>query len=165
MRDGYQLLLWYAASRKTSTGMYFIDQNSCLYSWVLVHDLCYFFDIRIKNSNTCYITSIRDRTNNREHSVRAESKISSSMFPNDFFGSLLILLWPSLQNDDALIPVLGYHLSLKLIANCRHRALLQKKFHSRYRRIYTIATSICKESAGLFGEKQATLTSALIPIV
>src|SRR5437660_11853443 len=126
MRDGYQLLLWYAASRKTSTGMNFIDQNSCLYSWVLVHDLCYFFDIRIKNSNTCYITSIRDRTNNREHSVRAECKISSSMFPNDFFGSLLILLWPSLQNDDAIIPGLVYHLSHKLISNCVHKALLQK---------------------------------------
>src|SRR2546430_14129077 len=84
--------------------MNFIDQNSCFYSWVLVHDLCYFFDISIKNSNTCYITSIRDRTNNREYSVRAECKISSSVFPNDFFGSLLILLWPSLQNDDAIIP-------------------------------------------------------------
>src|SRR6266480_147861 len=138
MQDGYQLLFWQAASRKTSTGMYFIDQNSCLYSWVLVHDLCYFFDISIKNSNTCNITPIRDRTNNREHSVRTECKISSSMFPNDFFGSLLILLWPSLQNNDAIIPGLGYHLPHKLIGNCRHKVFLHKKFHSRFRRIYTI---------------------------
>jgi len=31
--------------------MKFIDQNSCFYSWVLIHDLFYFFDRSIENSH------------------------------------------------------------------------------------------------------------------
>src|SRR5437764_8786984 len=76
--------------------------------------------------------------------------ISSSVFPNDLFNSILISIGSSLQNNETILLGLGTHLSHKFIGNCCHIVILLKMFHVWYSRIYIIAPSICKESAGLF---------------
>src|SRR5258708_7209066 len=47
---------------------------------------------------------------------------------HDFFGSILMLFWSSLQNYDAILPGLGYPLPHELIGNCGHKVFLQIAF-------------------------------------
>src|SRR5579883_708645 len=58
--------------------MEFIDKHACFHTWIIVHNLLYFLDCRIKNAYPCYVASVIDRTNYWQHPICAQFTISST---------------------------------------------------------------------------------------
>src|SRR5581483_2424395 len=111
-------LLWQAVSSETSTWMNFIDKNAGFDARILFHDGFDFFDRSVEDTDACYFT-IAHRANYRQQPLSAQSMISASMLPDDFFDTILVASLPKLQNQQAITPGASAHLQHIFIGNGR----------------------------------------------
>src|SRR5579875_2736127 len=125
--------------------MQFVDEDACLNTGVLVHKLSCLFKRCVEDADAGEVAVIGDRADNRQQTVRAQGKISASVFPDDCVGALLLLVWSSLQDHQAVLPGLGQLRVHKFIGNGSHRLLLPKIALSKVS--FSLKTTIVEERA------------------
>src|SRR5215471_17018241 len=89
-------------TRKTATEVRLINEDPCLYCWILIHNTLRVLQAGVENANPFDVAAINQGTNDRQHSLIAEFKISSPMLPNKFVHSLLVPLRAGAQNHNAI---------------------------------------------------------------
>src|SRR5437879_916895 len=104
--------------------MYVVDEDACLDTWILIHNLAHLLLARIEDADACDVTVVRDPAYDRQKASHTQLHIPTSVLPDDISYPFHPYLWPRLQNNHTIRSALCQHLAHKFFCDLWHKLFL-----------------------------------------